>query len=111
MNQNDRVGMTKAPIKFIALGSINEIAAQDWDACIQSHASEPSSNQDIDSPLACNPFVSHAFLSSLEDSGSACAETGWAPRHLVMQQGEEIVGIAPCYLKSHSRGEYVFDHG
>ena len=103
--------MTKSPITFIALGSINEIAAQDWDACIRPHATEPSGNQDVDSPLACNPFVSHAFLSALEDSGSACADTGWAPQHLVMQQNDEIVGIAPTYLKSHSRGEYVFDHG
>jgi predicted N-acyltransferase len=47
----------------------------------------------------------------LEDSGSAAARTGWGPRHLVARLDGEIVGVVPCYLKSHSQGEYVFDHG
>ncbi len=59
-----------------------------------------------------NPFASHAFLSALEDSGSAAAETGWLGQHLVMEGADgTLLGAIPCYLKSHSRGEYVFDQG
>ncbi|MDQ9783000.1 peptidogalycan biosysnthesis protein, partial [Serratia marcescens] len=43
--------------------------------------------------------------------GSAIARTGWAPRHLVARMGGQAVGIVPSYLKNHSQGEYVFDHG
>ncbi len=58
-----------------------------------------------------NPFVSHAFLSALEDSGCVGRKTGWAPLHvLVEDEGGRLLGAAPCYLKSHSMGEYVFDH-
>ena len=59
-----------------------------------------------------NPFASHAFLSSLEESGSATAETGWLGHHLLMEDADgTLLGAVPCYLKSHSRGEYVFDQG
>src|SRR5262249_19190780 len=59
-----------------------------------------------------NPFISHDFLSRLEASGSVAARAGWQPQHLVAEHAEgDVVGVAPCYLKSHSRGEYVFDHG
>ncbi|MBB4192724.1 hypothetical protein GGE45_002291 [Rhizobium aethiopicum] len=62
--------------------------------------------------LAYNPFVSHAFLSSLEESGSATAETGWLGHHLLLETDRgELIGALPGYLKSHSQGEYVFDHG
>jgi len=72
---------------------IADIPAADWDACAGD-----------------NPFVGHAFLSALEDSGSVSAETGWLPQHLVLPNPEGgILGCAPLYLKSHSYGEYVFD--
>ena len=59
-----------------------------------------------------NPFIAHDFLSALEASGSAVARAGWQPQHLVAEtEGGTVLGVAPCYLKSHSRGEYVFDHG
>ena len=58
-----------------------------------------------------NPFVSHAFLSALEDSGSANNRTGWLPQHAALRQDEQLVAVAPMYAKSHSYGEYVFDHG
>ncbi|ACI54865.1 protein of unknown function DUF482 [Rhizobium leguminosarum bv. trifolii WSM2304] len=62
--------------------------------------------------LAYNPFVSHAFLSSLEESGSASVETGWLGHHLLLEtERGELIGALPGYLKSHSQGEYVFDHG
>ena len=75
---------------------IAEIDAADWDAC----AGEG------------NPFVSHAFLSAMEDRGSANARTGWLPQHAVLRRETgDVVGIVPMYAKSHSYGEYVFDHG
>ena len=59
-----------------------------------------------------NPFVSHAFLSSLEDSGTTSPQTGWQPQHLRLESSDgALLGAVPCYLKSHSQGEYVFDHG
>lgn len=59
-----------------------------------------------------NPFISHAFLSSLEESGSATSETGWRGHHLLLENGDgRLTGAIPAYLKSHSQGEYVFDHG
>ncbi len=59
-----------------------------------------------------NPFISHDFLSSLEQSGSVGGRTGWQPQHLLAEDAEgALLGCAPCYVKSHSRGEYVFDHG
>lgn len=82
------------------LSSLGEIAAEDWDACAN--------------PLGAsyNPFVSHAFLWALEKSGSAIAETGWYGQHLILKnEQDEITGVAPCYLKTHSQGEYVFDYG
>ncbi len=75
---------------------ISEIAPADWDAC-----AGPG-----------NPFVSHAFLSAVEDSGSAGPRTGWLPQHAALRApGGRLVAVAPMYAKSHSYGEYVFDHG
>ena len=59
-----------------------------------------------------NPFISHDFLHALEASGSATARTGWQPQHLLAETADgAVLGAVPCYLKSHSRGEYVFDRG
>jgi predicted N-acyltransferase len=55
------------------------------------------------------PFLSHAFLSALETSGSVGAGSGWQPHHLVARDGSRLRAILPCYLKTHSYGEYVFD--
>ena len=75
---------------------IAEVPAAAWDACAGTH----------------NPFVQHGFLRALEDSGSAAPETGWMPFHVVLESAEgRIEGCAPMYAKSHSQGEYVFDHG
>ena len=58
-----------------------------------------------------NPFVSHEFLSALEASGSVGGRTGWQPRHLLAEDvAGDLLAVAPCYIKMHSRGEYVFDH-
>lgn len=85
-------------ITLEAVSSVGQITADEWDACAQSDG-------------AYNPFVSHAFFSALEVSGSAVARTGWAARHLVARMNGQAVGIVPSYLKNHSQGEYVFDHG
>ncbi len=79
------------------LDSIHDVPAVAWDACAGGE----------------DPFVSHAFLAALEDSGSVAPETGWMPRHLAVMgdDGETVIGCAPLYLKSHSYGEFVFDWG
>ncbi len=81
------------------LKSLKDIAAADWNGCATSTS------------VPYNPFVSYEFLSALEVSGSATHETGWAPNHFVKDDEGKIVGAMPCYLKSHSQGEYVFDYG
>ncbi|URD60132.1 GNAT family N-acetyltransferase [Sphingomonas sp. KRR8] len=58
-----------------------------------------------------NPFLSHSFLSALEVSGSVGGQSGWSPLPILVEDAGEIVAAAPAYLKSHSQGEYVFDHG
>jgi uncharacterized protein len=58
-----------------------------------------------------DPFLSHAFLSALEHSGSVGVGTGWSPAPILVEEDDQLVSAAPAYLKSHSQGEYVFDHG
>ena len=66
----------------------------------------------VDPSHTTNPFISHAFLSCLEDAGCVGPKTGWLVQHLVLSdESGRIVAVAPAYLKSHSQGEYVFDHG
>ncbi len=61
---------------------------------------------------AGNPFLMHGFISALEDSGSATAKTGWRPFHIALYDAQDrLIGLMPAYLKGHSYGEYVFDHG
>lgn len=59
-----------------------------------------------------NPFTTHRFLAALENSGSVGAGTGWIPAHLAARDddGGTLRGVAPCYIKLHSQGEYIFDH-
>ncbi len=76
--------------------SLAKIDAAAWDACAGDE----------------NPFVSHAFLLALEESGSATAETGWLGQHIAIHDGAgQLLGCVPLYLKNHSYGEYVFDWG
>lgn len=77
------------------LGAVGAVPAAEWDAC---------AGED-------NPFVGHAFLSALEDSGSVGRDSGWAPQHLALKDDDgRLLGAVPLYLKGHSFGEYVFDH-
>jgi uncharacterized protein len=92
--------------------SIRDISAEVWDTC--AYQAEPNSQtgESVSQFDPRNPFISHAFLSSLEESGAVSARTGWLPQHaLVENESGEILAAMPCYLKSHSQGEYVFDHG
>jgi uncharacterized protein len=57
-----------------------------------------------------NPFLERAFFSALEDAGCATAKTGWQPQHLLVERDGVPLGMMPLFLKSHSMGEYVFDH-
>jgi predicted N-acyltransferase len=94
--------MSTPELRIRVISSIGDVAADAWDACANPISQENS----------YNPFISHAFLSALEASSSATARTGWQPSHLLAESSTgNIVGCVPCYLKSHSRGEYVFDRG
>ncbi|MDG2522258.1 GNAT family N-acetyltransferase [Caulobacter segnis] len=75
---------------------ISEIGREAWEACAAPHG---------------DPFVSYDFLNALEESACAVERTGWAPQHLSVEDEDgEIAAVMPLYLKSHSQGEYVFDH-
>ena len=80
------------------LHGIQEIEATTWDSC--ALASPPY-----------NPFLSHKFLLALEQSKSVAPESGWQPFHLLVENADQLIGVVPMYLKSHSQGEYVFDYG
>ena len=98
-------GISNQSYTLKACEGIHEISQQDWDAC----ANPGSSGADTGIPF--DPFLSHAFLSALEQSHSAVAETGWAPYHLALEhETKGVVGVVPMYLKSHSQGGYVFDY-
>jgi predicted N-acyltransferase len=88
----------------------SSIAAVDpaaWDAC----ANPPGLSQTEAEGERYNPFMSHAFLHSLEASGSTGGRTGWTPAHVIVEDASgRMVAAAASYLKSHSMGEYVFDH-
>src|SRR5215213_5572905 len=92
-------------LRVRVLSAIADVPAAAWDAC-----ANPLSLKSQDQSY--NPFISHAFLSALEASGSAIARTGWQPQHLVAETEDgAVLGAVPAFLKSHSRGEYVFDAG
>ncbi|NOZ42084.1 MAG: N-acetyltransferase [Alphaproteobacteria bacterium] len=80
------------------LTGLSQISPEDWNSCADN------------APGRHNPFVSHQFLSALEDSGCATGDSGWQPQHIVVTAQDNVVGVMPLYLKSHSYGEYVFDH-
>src|SRR5438876_7556211 len=103
--------------------SIGDVAAEAWDAC--ANRAWPDRGNGAGGPCPApanlqssalgdryNPFISHDFLSALELSQSVRARTGWQPMHLIAEDAQGVLlGAVPCYVKSHSRGEYVFDHG
>lgn len=84
---------------------IDRIPAAAWDSCASGESEVGASGPE-------NPFVSHAFLNALEQSGSVGRKAGWLPQYLVIEDPSgALLAAAPLYVKSHSQGEYVFDHG
>ncbi|MDM9558049.1 MULTISPECIES: GNAT family N-acetyltransferase [Bordetella] len=82
-----------SPTRLAITTSLSQVDARQWNAL-----------------AGAQPFVRHEFLSALHDTGCAAPDTGWAPHYLLLQHGEQLAGAVPLYLKSHSRGEYVFDY-
>ncbi len=95
-----------APVEVRLAQSLKAVAADEWDRCANPGTPHPGLDETY------NPFVSHAFLSALEESGCVGGRSGWKPAHLLVPGADGILAAAaPCYLKSHSMGEYVFDSG
>jgi uncharacterized protein len=92
---------THADIEVTVVTSIDGVPEREWDACA-------CPEQDKGRPH--DPFTTHRFLKALEDSGSVGDGTGWSPRHIIARSGGNVIGVMPCYGKSHSQGEYIFDH-
>jgi predicted N-acyltransferase len=127
--------MSEIELRIRIVPAIGDIASADWDACARNDPAVVAKSHgrgDLkvlleDNLLAAgdklstklsarehdnNPFVSHDFLSSIEASSSVGGRTGWQPRHLIAEDtAGALLGAAPCYVKNHSRGEYVFDYG
>jgi predicted N-acyltransferase len=110
--------MAAIDITLRVANSIGDVDAAAWDACANPPRVDDSCVADAPATALFtlksdfNPFISHDFLSSLEKSGSVRNRTGWQPLHLLAEAaGGELLGAVPCYAKSHSQGEYVFDHG
>jgi len=98
---NEAADSEGAVLSLRVAESLSSIDADRWDELATTRTG-----------ASANPFVRHAFLSSLEDAGCVGERSGWLPQHLVLEDGRgEILAVAPAYLKSHSQGEYVFDQG
>ena len=92
--------MNAASLTARLKSSAEDIGIRAWNAC-----ANPGSTPDP------HPFTRYEFFDALERSGSACAKTGWRPCHLALERNADIEALLPLYLKNHSQGEYVFDHG
>ena len=93
--------MSEPTLEISALGTLDAITPEEWDACACPEAKDGR-------PL--DPFTTYRFLHALEASGSVGAGTGWDPRYLVVRDAGEVIAVAPLYAKHHSQGEYIFDH-
>lgn len=93
--------MDGSTIEISTHASLAGIDPADWDACACPEA---------ESGRAVDPFTTYRFLKALEDSGSVGAGTGWDPHYLIAKQDGLVIAVAPLYGKSHSQGEYMFDH-
>jgi predicted N-acyltransferase len=81
--------------------SLNDISAEEWDACACPEA--------LNGARANDPFTTYRFLSALEKSGSVGGQSGWHGRYLTAHKDGQMIAAAPLYAKSHSQGEYIFD--
>lgn len=91
-----------AEIEVSVHPGVAAIPATDWDGCACPEAADGGR------PL--DPFTTHRFLTALETSGSVGGDSGWTPCPLVARENGQAIAVAPLYLKTHSQGEYVFDH-
>jgi predicted N-acyltransferase len=91
---------TKPELTVRSISALSEIEPQDWD-----QVANPAGEE-------FDPFLSWHFLQALEESGCVSEENGWIPRHLIVHDTHrQLLGAMPLYIKTHSQGEYVFDHG
>lgn len=87
--------MSSLKSDYFFIDSLKKVKQEDWNACVDDD----------------HPFIQYEFLFALEESESACSQTGWKPYHYIEYNDvNEIIAICPLYLKSHSYGEYIFDH-
>jgi predicted N-acyltransferase len=115
--------MAATELTLRVANSIGEVTAEAWNACANPACPAqgngagapdlaPANVRSFTSEESYNPFISYDFLSALELSNSVRARAGWQPMHLVAEEPNgALLGAVPCYVKSHSQGEYVFDHG
>ena len=94
--------MTEHSIEIRTHQSLVDFSPEQWDSCACPEASKTSP--------AIDPFTTYRFLAALENSGSVGGKTGWHPHHLSVRCHDELIAVAPLFLKTHSQGEYVFDH-
>ncbi|MAC79428.1 MAG: GNAT family N-acetyltransferase [Rhodobacteraceae bacterium] len=94
--------MDQAQIEVQVHGSLSDIPPGEWDAC--------ACPETADGGRPLDPFTTHRFLKALEDSGSVGRGTGWTPQYLTAHLDGQMIACAPLYAKSHSQGEYIFDH-
>src|SRR5688572_14231172 len=116
-----------ARTKVRVVSSLADISRADWDAVanpgwpndgpiaasrVEGDCDDGAAPVTTLTQRSFNPFISHDFLWSMEEAGCAVAATGWQGQHIVLD-GDDArpAAIMPCYLKAHSQGEYVFDHG
>lgn len=94
--------MNAQEIEITVVPELAQIGQEDWDACACPKAADGARPRD--------PFTTYRFLSALERSGSVGPGTGWQPQYLVARIAGQVIAVAPMYAKSHSQGEYIFDH-
>lgn len=94
--------MTEQQIEIRTYDRLAEIGAEDWDRCACPEAADGGRPND--------PFTTYRFIVALEDSGSVGRGTGWQPSYLSATLDGQTIAVAPLYAKSHSQGEYIFDH-
>lgn len=94
--------MTEQQIEIRTFDRLGEIGQTDWDACACPEVADGGRPRD--------PFTTYRFLHALEASGSVGPGSGWQPSYLTASLDGQVIACAPLYAKSHSQGEYIFDH-
>src|SRR6187401_3032123 len=84
------------PLEIALVARLADVGRDEWNALVGADGS---------------PFLEWEWLSSLEESGCVRNTTGWAPHHITVRDDGLLIAAAPLYLKGHSQGEFVFDHG